>query len=45
MASGIGPKKTLEAFDIPVISDLPGVGQNLTVSLTTFFLVFSMLIN
>lgn len=29
MVSGIGPKKTLQKFDIPVISDLPGVGQNM----------------
>jgi choline dehydrogenase len=29
MVSGIGPRKTLEKFDIRVISDLPGVGQNL----------------
>ncbi|KAM7191122.1 oxygen-dependent choline dehydrogenase [Naviculisporaceae sp. PSN 640] len=27
--SGIGPKKLLERFNLPVISDLPGVGQNL----------------
>ena len=29
MVSGIGPKETLQKFDIPVISDLPGVGQNM----------------
>ncbi|PGH04882.1 hypothetical protein AJ79_06967 [Helicocarpus griseus UAMH5409] len=29
MVSGIGPKDMLAAHDIPVISDLPGVGQNL----------------
>ncbi|KUJ12847.1 FAD-linked reductase [Mollisia scopiformis] len=29
MVSGIGPKATLEANDIPVVVDLPGVGQNL----------------
>ncbi|GKU08449.1 unnamed protein product, partial [Fusarium langsethiae] len=29
MVSGVGPKDHLEAFDIPVVADLPGVGQNL----------------
>ncbi|KAF2087994.1 GMC oxidoreductase [Saccharata proteae CBS 121410] len=29
MVSGIGPKETLQQFDIDVISDLPGVGQNM----------------
>ncbi|KAJ5630887.1 uncharacterized protein N7484_010987 [Penicillium longicatenatum] len=28
MVSGIGPKETLEKYDIPVVADLPGVGQN-----------------
>ncbi|KAM5362066.1 hypothetical protein ACJZ2D_012733 [Fusarium nematophilum] len=27
--SGIGPKKELDSFDIPVVVDLPGVGTNL----------------
>lgn len=27
--SGVGPKKLLESLDIPVVQDLPGVGQNL----------------
>ena len=27
--SGIGPKALLEKYDIPVVSDLPGVGRNL----------------
>jgi len=29
MLSGIGPKDQLEQFGIPVVNDLPGVGQNL----------------
>jgi choline dehydrogenase len=29
MISGVGPKATLEQYGIPVIMDLPGVGQNL----------------
>lgn len=29
MVSGIGPKEALEKFDIEVLSDLPGVGQNM----------------
>jgi choline dehydrogenase len=29
MVSGVGPKETLKKFDIPIISDLAGVGQNM----------------
>lgn len=29
MVSGVGPKALLSQFDIPVVSDLPGVGQNM----------------
>ena len=31
MVSGIGPKDTLSQFNIEVLSDLPGVGQNMWV--------------
>ncbi|KAL2047221.1 hypothetical protein N7G274_001240 [Stereocaulon virgatum] len=29
MVSGVGPAPTLKAYNIPVIADLPGVGQNM----------------
>jgi choline dehydrogenase len=29
MVSGIGPRATLDKFGVPVLSDLPGVGQNI----------------
>ena len=32
MVSGIGPSETLDQLNIPVLSDLPGVGQNMFVS-------------
>jgi hypothetical protein len=34
MVSGVGPKETLEKFDIDVISELKGVGQNMWVRIT-----------
>lgn len=30
MVSGVGPRETLEKFDIEVLSELPGVGQNVS---------------
>ncbi|KAJ3579936.1 hypothetical protein NPX13_g626 [Xylaria arbuscula] len=33
--SGVGPKEELESFDIPVVLDLPGVGENLQDRLET----------
>ncbi|XP_074594873.1 oxygen-dependent choline dehydrogenase-like [Brevipalpus obovatus] len=41
MLSGIGPKNELEKFGIPVIADLPGVGQNLQDHPKTFLLYTS----
>lgn len=35
MVSGVGPKATLEKFKIPVVKNLPGVGQNMWVSIDT----------
>ncbi len=37
--SGIGPKAVLEAADVPVIQDLPGVGENLQDHLEVYFQV------
>ncbi|KAF2177215.1 GMC oxidoreductase [Zopfia rhizophila CBS 207.26] len=34
MVSGVGPASTLQAHNIPVVADLPGVGQNLQDPLT-----------
>uniref|UniRef100_A0A646QF74 Glucose dehydrogenase n=1 Tax=Hemiscolopendra marginata TaxID=943146 RepID=A0A646QF74_9MYRI len=36
MLSGIGPKEELEKFKIPLIADLPGVGQNLLEKISSF---------
>lgn len=35
MVSGVGPAETLQKHGIDVISDLPGVGQNMEVSIAT----------
>ena len=32
MVSGIGPRATLSQYNIPVVADRPGVGQNMWVS-------------
>ncbi|CAG9104073.1 unnamed protein product [Plutella xylostella] len=39
LLSGVGPKETLDKFDIPVVADLPDVGQNLKnhIGMTLFF--------
>lgn len=29
MVSGVGPAKHLQEFNVPVVADRPGVGQNL----------------
>ncbi|KAL4712336.1 hypothetical protein ACJJTC_001497 [Scirpophaga incertulas] len=45
MLSGVGPKETLEQFDIPVIADLP-VGQNLRNHYgVTLYFVLTKLVN
>ena len=31
MVSGVGPKETLDQLQIPIVSELPGVGQNMWV--------------
>lgn len=38
--SGVGPRHLLESLDIPVVSDLPGVGSNLQ-DQTTFPFVYT----
>ena len=37
--SGIGDKNILEAFDVPVLLDLPGVGNNLQDHYTSSYVV------
>lgn len=36
MVSGIGPRAPLERLGIDVLADLPGVGQNMWVSIAAF---------
>jgi choline dehydrogenase len=42
MLSGIGPRKHLESFGIPVVKDAPGVGNNLQEHVTTSAVVFKV---
>lgn len=42
MVSGVGPKATLDEFKIPVVNNLPGVGQNMWVSFSTALLIFNV---
>lgn len=41
MVSGIGPASTLNGLGIPIVKELPGVGQNLWVSQKGFEVMFS----
>lgn len=41
MNSGVGPKKELEKVNVPVVHDLPGVGENLH-NHVSFSLSFTM---
>ena len=43
MLSGIGPADHLQEFGIPVVHDLPGVGQNLRDHMTDLELTLTML--
>lgn len=36
LVSGVGPKALLESFNIPVVADRPGVGQNLKEHIVSF---------
>ncbi|XP_065351054.1 glucose dehydrogenase [FAD, quinone]-like [Cloeon dipterum] len=40
MLSGIGPREHLESLNIPVVAELPGVGQNLQDHVTTTSILF-----
>ena len=42
MLSGIGPSKILEKHGIPVVKNLPGVGQNLQSHVGTGELIFTV---
>jgi len=49
MVSGIGPEATLQSLNIPVLANIPGVGQNFQVRMPfrslhfNFFLILSLL--
>jgi choline dehydrogenase-like flavoprotein len=40
MVSGIGPEATLQSLNIPVLANLPGVGQNFQVRMPISFSPF-----
>lgn len=42
MLSGIGPREHLQSFGIPLIKDVPGVGNNLQEHVTTSSVVFTV---
>lgn len=45
MVSGIGPAKVLKEHDIPIVADLPGVGQNLYDSCNVGAVVHNVTLN